>query len=428
MKILDYLFYAILFIVASIGLIAYDISKDIYFMLPSNIAQKQEVYEKEQWDINATNLLNIDIERVDSSRYLISYLDKNNNDTNVYGMLFYPNKYSTTLRNGVWQNITTNTKVHTEASLLLNTSTLKAKTKQYMKNINTALLQRDDSNIYMFINATLTQKPLIAKNYIFEANLNQIANYIESNDKQPKENNKLHIDSIFTLHSNPTLSIFSKLNAFLSHKPISFVVSKNFTQGAILPFYTHLGKNMVFFGIFNKQLQLQEIIKPHNNTIYTNPLITPLNAHYDLNTKTNDITTHSCLALYQRQPILNNALSLAYQFCKVSNGTLQFDELQESSLSVGEGISVATLGRYVILVYTDETNTALNLAVWNGVDFTLLKELDRSMNGNIISPHILTHGIYAYIVYAKNMQNRINVITLNELYITNLIAAQNAET
>lgn len=431
MRILDYLFYFVLCIVACIGLLTYNIHEDMYFMLPSfDIAQKHEVYEKEQWEVNATKLLSVDIERIDSARYLISYLDKkSDHSASVYGMLFYPNRYSATLQKGVWQNITTNTKVHSKETLLLNANMLKADTKQYAKNINNALLQRDDSNLYMFLNTTLTQKPLTTKNYIFKTNLKQIANYIESNDKQAiKDNNNAEIDSIFTLYSNPTLSTFTKLNAFLSNKPISFVGTQSATWGMILPFYTHLQNNMAFFGIFNKHLQLQEIVKPHNNSLYTNPLITPLHTYYDLNSKTNDNTTHSCLAIYQRQPILhNNSANLAYQLCKVSNGVLQFEELQESNnLKIGNAISIAAFGRYVILVYTNETNTSLNLAVWNGTDFTPLKELDKSTKGHIISPHILTHGAYAYIIYAKNMQNRISAITFNELYITNLIATQNA--
>lgn len=434
MRILDYIFYAILCIVASVGLLTYNIHEDMYFMLPSfDITQKHEIYEKEQWEVNATNLLSVDIERIDSARYIISYLDRDmQHNTNLYGMLFYPNKYSITLQKGVWQNIATNTKVHSKATLLLNTGILKSKTKQYIQNINTALLQRDDSNLYMFLNATLTQKPLTARNYIFQTNLKDIASYIESNDKQPNKENiennntNMNIDSIFTLHSNPTLSIFAKLNAFLSHKPISFISNHSATQGTILPFYTHLKENIAFFGIFNKQLKLQEILKPHNDNLYTNPLITPIHTNYDLNTKTNDTTTHSCLALYQKLPTSDSRTNLAYQLCKVSNGTLQFEELRESSLITGNAISVGVFGRYVIIVYTNNTNTTLNLAVWNGVDFIPLKEIDKIMKGQIISPHIITHGAYAYIIYGKNMQNRINVITLNEIYIANLIAAQNS--
>lgn len=429
MRILDYLFYAILCIVASVGLLIYSINEDMYFSLPSfDIVQKHEVYEKEQWEIDTTKLLSLDIERIDSARYIISYLDMDkNHKTSLYGMIFYPNKYSTTLQKGVWQNIATNTKVYSKPSLILDTSTLISKTKQYTHNINTALLQRDDSNLYIFVNAALTQKPLVTRNYIFSASLNDIASYIESRDKQTDEKDSKTQELLSRLYVKPTLSVFSKLNAFLSHKPISFAGTYNTTQGMILPFYTHTKENTAFFGIFNKKLQIQEIIKPHNNSLYTNPLITPLQNHYDLNTKTSDTITHSCLALYQRQPEIGRGdTNLAYQLCKVSNGTLQFEDLQESqNLVIGNAVSVATFGGYIIIVYTNNTNTSLNLAVWNGMDFTPLKELDKSMKGHIVSPHILTHGAYAYIIYAKNMQNRINIITLNELYITNLISSLN---
>ncbi len=447
MKILDYLFYFMLCVVASIGLFTYNIYEDIYFNLPSfDITQKHEIYEKEQWEVQAKKLLAVDITQVDSARYLIGYLDANEQyKTSLYGLLFYPNKYSTTLQKGVWQNIATNTKVHSHETLLFDTDMLKKQTRQYTNTINTALLQRDGTHLYLFLNANLTPRSFITRNYIFNAKLADIAAYIEAHDQQTNtqqikiidkhEKQVAHtintytdsIDSLFHLYKQPVLSIFANLNAFLTYKPTIISSTHNIMQGFILPFYTHFKNNMAFFGIFDKQLQLQEIIKPHDNPLYTAPIITPLHTHYNLNNKASETTTHHCLALYYKQIIPNdNTPNLAYQLCKISNGVLQFETLQESqNLYVGNAISIATFGSYVVLIYTNRDNTTLHLAVWNGTDFTPLKELDKSLKGNIISPKIFTHGAYAYIVYAKDIQKKLNIITLNEIYIDNLIATHN---
>ena len=147
---------------------------------------------------------------------------------------------------------------------------------------------------------------------------------------------------------------------------------------------------------------------------------------YDINNPADDSATHQCLALYSNKTIQDESPNLAYQLCKISNGSLQFEDMQESSnLSVG-AMSAAVFGRYIVLLYTNRENTTINLAVWNGSDFITLKELDRSTKGSFINPKILTHGPYAYIAYAKDMQSKINIITLNETYINNLIASRNA--
>lgn len=361
----------------------------------------------------------MDITQINPDKYLISYISKDNN-TNLYGMIFYPSKYSILTQKGIWQNIATNTKTHSQEILLFDTKTLNAQTKQHIHSLHSALTQNIDSNLYLFLNATLLQKPLTTRTYIFQANLEHIAKAIESNTTQENAN------PLFSLHENPALSLFARTNAFFSHKPSTFFGTNNTIQGIILPFFTHIEKNQAFFGIFNKELQLEEIAKPHNNTLYSNPIITPLHPSYDINNPANDSITHQCLALYSNKSVQENTPNLAYQFCKISNGSLQSEDIQESNnLSVG-AMSVAAFGRYIVLLYTNKENTTINLAVWNGSDFITLKELDRSTKGSFINPKILTHGPYAYIAYAKDMQSKINIITLNETYINNLIASRNA--
>ena len=58
------------------------------------------------------------------------------------------------------------------------------------------LIQNIDSNLYLFLNATLLQKPLTTRTYIFQANLENIAKAIKSNTTQ--ENAK----PLFSLHEN----------------------------------------------------------------------------------------------------------------------------------------------------------------------------------------------------------------------------------
>lgn len=421
MKILDYLFYIALCIVASIGLFSFNRSVDMYFFLPTFESTRYEVYEKEQWQLDSINLVSMDITQINPDKYLISYISKDkDNNTNLYGMIFYPSKYSILTQKGIWQNIATNTKTHSQEILLFDTKTLNTQTKQHIHSLHSALIQNIDSNLYLFLNATLLQKPLTTRTYIFHANLENIAKAIESNTTQ--ENTK----PLFSLHENPALSLFARTNAFFSHKPSTFFGTNNTIQGIILPFFTHIEKDQAFFGIFNKELQLEEVVKPHDNILYTNPIILPLHPIYDINNPADDSATHQCLALYSNKTIQDELPNLAYQLCKISNGSLQFEDMQESSnLSVG-AMSAAVFGRYIVLLYTNRENTTINLAVWNGSDFITLKELDRSTKGSFINPKILTHGTYAYIAYAKDMQNKINIITLNETYINNLIASRNA--
>ena len=421
MKILDYLFYIALCIVASIGLFSFNRSVDMYFFLPTFESTRYEVYEKEQWQLDSINLVSMDITQINPDKYLISYISKDkDNNTNLYGMIFYPSKYSILTQKGIWQNIATNTKTHSQEILLFDTKTLNAQTKQHIHSLHSALTQNIDSNLYLFLNATLLQKPLTTRTYIFQANLENIAKAIESNTTQENAN------PLFSLHENPALSLFARTNAFFSHKPSTFFGTNNTIQGIILPFFTHIEKDQAFFGIFNKELQLEEVVKPHDNILYTNPIILPLHPIYDINNPADDSVTHQCLALYSNKTIQDESPNLAYQLCKISNGSLQFEDMQESSnLSVG-AMSAAVFGRYIVLLYTNRENTTINLAVWNGSDFITLKELDRSTKESFINPKILTHGTYAYIAYAKDMQNKINIITLNETYINNLIASRNA--
>lgn len=421
MKILDYLFYIALCIVASIGLFSFNRSVDMYFFLPTFESTRYEVYEKEQWQLDSINLVSMDITQINPDKYLISYISKDkDNNTNLYGMIFYPSKYSMLSHKGTWQNIATNTKTHSQEILLFDTKTLNTQTKQHIHSLHSALIQNIDSNLYLFLNATLLQKPLTTRTYIFQANLENIAKAIESNTTQENAN------PLFSLHENPALSLFARTNAFFSHKPSTFFGTNNTIQGIILPFFTHIEKDQAFFGIFNKELQLEEVVKPHDNILYTNPIILPLHPIYDINNPADDSATHQCLALYSNKTIQDESPNLAYQLCKISNGSLQFEDMQESSnLSVG-AMSAAVFGRYIVLLYTNRENTTINLAVWNGSDFITLKELDRSTKGSFINPKILTHGTYAYIAYAKDMQNKINIITLNETYINNLIASRNA--
>lgn len=421
MKILDYLFYIALCIVASIGLFSFNHSVDMYFFLPTFESTRYEVYEKEQWQLDSINLVSMDITQINPDKYLISYISKDkDNNTNLYGMIFYPSKYSILTQKGIWQNIATNTKTHSQEILLFDTKTLNTQTKQHIHSLHSALIQNIDSNLYLFLNATLLQKPLTTRTYIFQANLENIAKAIESNTTQENAN------PLFSLHENPALSLFARTNAFFSHKPSTFFGTNNTIQGIILPFFTHIEKDQAFFGIFNKELQLEEVVKPHDNILYTNPIILPLHPIYDINNPADDSATHQCLALYSNKTIQDESPNLAYQLCKISNGSLQFEDMQESSnLSVG-AMSAAVFGRYIVLLYTNRENTTINLAVWNGSDFITLKELDRSTKGSFINPKILTHGTYAYIAYAKDMQNKINIITLNETYINNLIASRNA--
>lgn len=423
MKILDYLFYLTLCVVASIGLMNFHFDEDIYFSLPTFESSKiYEVYEKEQWQLDSANLVAIDMTQIDPTKYLITYLSKDKGEsTKLHGVLFYPSKYSTMSRKGVWQNITTNTKTHSQDIVLFNLEMLKAQTRQYAHSLHSVLAQNFHSSLYLFLNATLSQNPLITRTYIFQSSLEDIAKSIESDDIQK------NTDTLFSLYKNPALSLLGRTNVFFSHKPSTFFGVDNTIQGIILPFYTHINDDMTFFGIFNKELQLEGIVKPYSDVLYTDPILIPLPSRYDINHVVNDMTTHQCLALYTntaRQS--DNKPNLAYQLCKISNGVLQFEDIQESKeLRVG-AMSAAVFGRYVILIYTNKENTAINLAVWNGSDFITLKELDKSIKAQFINPRILIYGTYAYIVYAKDMQDKINVITLNETYINNLITSHNA--
>ncbi len=76
MKILDYLFYIALCIVASIGLFSFNRSVDMYFFLPTFESTRYEVYEKEQWQLDSINLVSMDITQINPDKYLISYISK----------------------------------------------------------------------------------------------------------------------------------------------------------------------------------------------------------------------------------------------------------------------------------------------------------------------------------------------------------------
>ncbi len=426
MKIVDLFFYFCLCIVACVLFFVFNSNKELHFSIPTfdlTQTKKHDIYEKEQLLLDDIIIKSIDIEQIDDMRYLVSYLGINNeNEQKIYGFLFYPNKYST-IQNGKWQNISTNSRNKSDTHILFTKDMFKKATKQNMYLFNTPFFKRDDSTIYFFFNTKMFSKTDYSKAYIFSTSLHDIVEYLEDIDSNKKDkllnNGKSHI---FKLYEKLELNTPANINAFLSYKPIIAYTNKN-DKNFILPFYIKMIDDISFFGIFDSKFKLQDTIKTNNISYISNPLITPIQEDYRLYDADNNILdSHSCIAIYNNLQ-KNKESKLYYQMCRIGNGTLNLDELNISDNIIGNNFNVTTFRSYLLLVYTDKDNVTLNLAIWNGNDFIKLKEIDRNKNGKIISPNIVSNGDYAYIAYAKETQSKINIITINETYIKNLISS-----
>ncbi len=424
MKILDLCFYFVLCVVACISFFIFNSNKELYFSIPTfNTLQPKtyEIYENDKWSISNSNIKSIDIERIDDTRYLISYVGINNNEQKLYGILFYPNKYSTLTHDGKWQNIVNNSKTKSIEHLLFAKTSFSNSTKQPIYSFNTPLFKRDDSMIYLLFNANIYSDKNYSRMYIFSVPVSDMIEYLENKESNYK--------FIFSLHNKPYLSFVANMNAFLSHKPIialgqtdSDLTHNNF----ILPFYINLNNNSSLFGIFDSKFNIQETIKT-DNTYLSKPLIIPIyNDYKNQGVDDNSMeTSHTCMAFYRSMQEHNDS-KLYYQSCKIGNGTLSFNDLNISkNIKVGTSLNAATTGSHIILVYTSKNDSVLNLAAWNGEDFIKIKELDRHTKGKITASSIASYGDHTYIVYNKEMQDKINVITINQAYIDSLMTNEN---
>ncbi|RDU67478.1 hypothetical protein CQA53_00145 [Helicobacter didelphidarum] len=437
MKILDFLFYLFLCLIVGIALFVYDLHSDLYF--PATFIDDSvsyEVYEKDILEVPFEHIQSVDITKLNESNYLISCFEGDTQkDSNLYGILFSPNKYSIQTYDNKWQNIAVNTEVWGNLRILATQDMLLSKIKQKIYSFSAPILQQDKETLYLFLNARNLAHLATSRIHIFRTNLHDVLKYLQDSHithsslkelQMIKEENK---PPEFDFYGRVLLGSLANLNYFLSTKILE-VYRDIYNENFILPLYAKFYEYINFFGIFDSNFKLQEVIKPHNNSHLYKPIIAkvPQGHISEMNKYTSTMNnSRSCLALYHNAQIhKEHSANLHFQTCEINNGIFEFQPLKISHNieNIGD-LSLATFGKYVILVYTNVTHSMLQLAIWNGEDFITIQQIEKNQKSEFISPNIIVHGLHAYIVYADKQQQKVMVVTLNEQYIDNLMSSHN---
>lgn len=418
MKIADSFFYITLCIITILAIFIHSTKFDIYFPITAFDTVEYGIYEKKQIAIDSHSIKSVNLAKIDNENYLVTYLGgEEKEDSNFYGILFRPSRYSVPI-NGKWQNITANTQTWGIPKLLATQQSLLAQINQNMYTFGFPIMQRYNDKLYLLLNGRNFKNIATSRIHIFHANANEVLEYLQ--DTQSSNDT-----TFFHFYKRIIVGLVANINYFLS-KNIFFASNAN-VENFIIPFYAKFRDYIALFGIFDSEFVLQEAVKPHNLSYLSMPIMTqiPQDDMFENYVNTDNVinNSHSCLVVYHNQSKdKQEKEKLYFQTCETNNGTLLFDTLQTSkNIANAQYLSMATLGKSVLLAYTNQDSTALNLAVWNGEDFVYLRQIEEYVKDKIVNPNIIVNGMYAYIIYNSQIKKHITIITLDESYIKSLI-------
>lgn len=443
MKILDLIFYIILSVSACVAMFLYNMHADLYF--PSNspiIESGFEIYEKDSIDVPLANADNIALTRLSNDKYLLTFLNKKNLESNlpnalnndissIYGILFLPNKYSLQDSSGNWQNVAINVKSWGDLRPLTTTHTLFDSNRQIVNDFSNPILQQNGEKLFLFVNGQNFAKINTAKIYVFTSEISEIIKYFSTQNTESSIDSKAQITQstlpYFRFYKKITLGALFNLNYYLSSKALAIDMG---TDGSnfILPIFAKFAHYTSIFAVFNSKFNLKAMIRPNKEDSLYKPLIASMQSDID---KAN-AAHRACIAVYQSSDIMESKSRLesgvAFQTCETINGILNFNEIKKSQNIVDANeLSIATLGAYTFLVYNDLQGKSMKLALFNGEDFIEVMQLDSTETKSFFNPSITINGLYAYITYADRPHNKIHIITLNENYLKSLASQNNIQ-
>lgn len=415
MKALDYIFYIFLCVFATLAFFIYNMHADLYFpalSVDNSYGTNYEFagYEKDSININLQNVSAINLAKISNEKYLLTFLRDENMESKLYGILFSPNKYSMQDISGRWQSVAINSKNWGNLKLLATNTSLFSNLRQIVKSFSNPILQVVDKKLFLFVNGRNFERMNTEKIFVFESEIDDIFRYLSADSKD---------FAPFRFYKKITLGALFNLNYLLSSKTFFINLNDN-TDNFMLPVYADFFYPISLFAIFDSHFHLKEMLRPNTAKNLYKPLITSL-AEYENNVNIESNLNHisrKCLAIYHN---LNANAPLSFQTCDAINGNIIFSDVIESKniRNIGE-LSIATLGAYTFLLYLDENARSVNLAIFEDGDFKFLRTIDSveaKSSSAFISPNIITNGLYAYITYGDTINNKINIITINENYL-----------
>ncbi|RDU72414.1 hypothetical protein CQA66_04960 [Helicobacter aurati] len=418
-RYIDILFYIVLCLVAGIGIFLHSSYTDKYFPLATNALEQEPIYEVYQQDLRDKlhNIYALSAETIGNHTYLITFFDtplmqSSLTGHNLYGLLFSPSEYSLA---------THNSQVWSDAKILATQDFLLQQTKQYINGISRPIIYQNNNQLFLFLNTQGKFAALSNKIRVFSTSINDLHDVFRSDAKT---------NIPFKFIKNISFSGFGNFNHFLSDTllPIYDTMSPvhasqdsldSQTRSAfILSFILQLKTHVPIFALLDSNLKLQE--KLVIDTSLEQPTITQLPVRKELFSLDKQTKTYSCIAAY-----IHNSKRLYFQTCELHNGTLQMDSLQESlNIDNVTSIELATIGEFVLLLYT-QNNTTLNLALWNGTDFSPIQQIAYSNKQPIVSK-LLADGDKGYIFYV-NEKAILQAIMFNESYLTQFTSQEDKD-
>lgn len=457
-KYLDWAFYISLCIIGILAIFLHSSNTDKYFPLfLTHADEKYEVYQTYQRDFTNENLAAIhalNATKIDDDKYLITFFNAPFNNMNaknkrdLYGLLFLPNQYSAQNNDATWDNIITNTKIWSVAKLLATQDSLIAQTSQYIRSISHPIFYRASERIFLFLNTHGMIKKITHKIHVFSASIAEIQDLFGLNTESktiPFQSDEIiqhnsNTNTLFTFFRNFNLSGFGNFNYLLSGKilelydgilplrePVfsneyndteSEIQSKSLHRKSefILPLAFQNQSSTSFFALLDSNLKLKNTIVTKNSLSLDQSSITQI--------PTDSLTdSYQCIVAYRSHSKEQDPKSLYFQTCQLDNGGLHFSSLEKSkNINHIDSMELATIGRFIVLLYTYKNSTKLQLALFDGEDFIPIKEIASQAKGKIITKTILANGSYGYIFYANNTQPTLYAVILNEDYLASFMS------
>ncbi|STQ85453.1 hypothetical protein LS73_008355 [Helicobacter muridarum] len=418
-RYIDVLFYISLTIIAGIGILLHSHHVDKYFLLtPYKAKADQEIiYKNHKQDLQGMlddnqRIYNINAESIGDNIYLISFMiNQGTLSQGIYGILFSTDNYNLVAYNAtIWS----------KPKILASQDFLFSQTNQYIHSDAKPIIYRDKDNLVLLVNMQGKFKTISNKIQVFSMPLASIKNIFSNGDKESIKQTQ------FKLIKNLNFSGYGNITNFISgdildifHKPpTKDSTNKNNKQEFIMPLISGLGIKLPAFVIISSDLILQEKITIDSNISLKNPRITKT-IDNDLQVIGMQNTSHSCLASYT-----DDSGNLYNQTCELYNGKLKMGRIEKSqNITEVNHIELATFGNLVLLLYTQNKSSSLNLAVWNGKDFSRIWQIENTKNKtSITSAKILINDDEGYIFYANNKS--LHSITFNENYLASLITEE----